>query len=72
MYTKLNTNKFQNNILVDAVVVGVESHEEVQSYPLIYPEKDLVVKDCLRMTLEKVNLSLFVPYFSAILSWHHE
>ena len=56
MYTKSNTNKYWNNILVDAVVVGVELHEEVQSYPLIYPEKDLVVKDCLRTTREKVKL----------------
>ena len=51
MHTKSNTN-----ILVDAVVVGVELHEEVQSYPQIYREKDLVVKDCSRTTMEKVNL----------------
>ena len=61
MHTKSNTN-----ILVDAVVVGVELHEEVQSYPQIYREKDLVVKDCLRMTREKVKLCLFVTYFSTI------
>ena len=66
MCTKSNTNKYQINLLVDAVVVGVESHEEALSYPLIYPEKDLVVKDCLRMIREKVNLCLFVTYFSTI------
>ena len=67
MYTESNASKYPNYILVDAVVVGAEWLEEVQSYPQIYREKDLVVKDCLRMTREKVNLCLFVTYLSTII-----
>ena len=67
MYIKLNMKKYYNHILVDAVVVGVESHEEVQSYLLIYPEKDLVVKDCLRTTQEKVKMCNIVQPFSQVI-----